>query len=41
MVTHRVSIPMDGDMESLNAGVAATILMYEARRQVSGRADIV
>jgi TrmH family RNA methyltransferase len=41
MVTHRVSIPMDGDMESLNVGVAATILMYEARRQVSGRADIV
>lgn len=29
----RVSIPMDGDFDSLNASVAAGILLYEARRQ--------
>jgi len=31
--TTRVSIPMQGDAESLNAGVAGSILLYEAFRQ--------
>jgi TrmH family RNA methyltransferase len=29
----RVTIPMAGRVESLNASVAAAILLYEARRQ--------
>lgn len=29
----RIRIPMEGKVESLNAGVAAAILMYEAKRQ--------
>ncbi len=29
-----IKIPMDGKVESLNASVAASILMYEAKRQV-------
>ncbi|MCR4843051.1 MAG: RNA methyltransferase [Eubacterium sp.] len=28
-----IRIPMDGDVESLNASVAAAVIMYEARRQ--------
>ena len=36
----KVRIPMEGDIESLNAAVAAGILMYEAYRQQCGeRAD--
>jgi TrmH family RNA methyltransferase len=31
----RVSIPMHGAIESLNAAVAAALLLYEARRQRS------
>jgi TrmH family RNA methyltransferase len=31
--TEAVSIPMAGDVESLNAGVAASIVLYEALRQ--------
>jgi TrmH family RNA methyltransferase len=30
---HRVSIPMKGDVESLNVSVAAGILLFEAARQ--------
>lgn len=30
---HWIKIPMEGQLESLNAGVAAAILMYEASRQ--------
>ncbi len=30
---YRVKIPMSGKIESLNAGVAAAVLMYEKRRQ--------
>jgi TrmH family RNA methyltransferase len=30
---HLIKIPMEGQLESLNAGVAAAILMYEAARQ--------
>lgn len=30
---HRIIIPMGGQLESLNAAMAATILMYEAARQ--------
>jgi TrmH family RNA methyltransferase len=29
----RISIPMSGEMESLNAGVAGSVLMFEAMRQ--------
>lgn len=32
----RVAIPMPGGMESLNVGVAASILLYEARRPRGG-----
>lgn len=28
-----VSIPMEGTVESLNAGVAASVIMYESVRQ--------
>lgn len=31
--TTRIRIPMEGKVESLNAAMAATILMYEAKRQ--------
>ena len=31
--THKVSIPLAGDLESLNVSVAAAVLMYEKRRQ--------
>ncbi len=34
----RIKIPMEGQVESLNAGVAAALLMYEAHRQ-RNRAD--
>lgn len=39
IVTMRVSIPMQGEIESLNAGVAASVLLFEAQRQapVTGR----
>ena len=30
---HWIRIPMEGKLESLNAGVASAILMYEAARQ--------
>lgn len=33
MATDYIRIPMSGQVESLNAGVAAALLMYEARRQ--------
>jgi 23S rRNA (guanosine2251-2'-O)-methyltransferase len=32
-----VSIPLDGEVESLNVSVAAALLLYEARRQRDGR----
>jgi 23S rRNA (guanosine2251-2'-O)-methyltransferase len=31
-----VSIPLAGDVESLNVSVAAALLLYEARRQRRG-----
>ena len=31
--TSRIRIPMEGQLESLNAAVAAAILMYEVHRQ--------
>lgn len=33
MATDYIRIPMSGQVESLNAGVAAALLMYEAKRQ--------
>ena len=33
LATDYIRIPMKGQVESLNAGVAASLLMYEARRQ--------
>jgi TrmH family RNA methyltransferase len=35
LATGRVTIPLDGDLESLNAGVAASILLFEAQRQLN------
>ena len=35
LATHRVSIPMVGRAESLNAGVAGSIILFEALRQRS------
>lgn len=35
---HLVSIPMDGEMESLNLSVATALCLYEARRQRRRRA---
>lgn len=38
LATEYIKIPMSGSIESLNASVAAALLMYEARRQrVSGK----
>ncbi|HYP22630.1 MAG TPA: TrmH family RNA methyltransferase, partial [Actinomycetota bacterium] len=36
-LTDVVSIPMPGDAESLNAGIAGAILLFEAVRQRRGR----
>jgi TrmH family RNA methyltransferase len=36
LADERVTIPMEGSAESLNAAVAAAILVYEAKRQRSG-----
>ena len=33
LATQKISIPMSGDMESLNAGVAGSVLMFEVLRQ--------
>jgi RNA methyltransferase, TrmH family len=33
LVTQKISIPMTGNMESLNAGVAGSVLMFEVVRQ--------
>ena len=33
MATDYIRIPMSGQVESLNAGVASALLMYEAKRQ--------
>ncbi len=30
---HLIKIPMDGEVDSLNAGVAAAVLLFEAKRQ--------
>lgn len=37
--THRVRLPMPGGVESLNATVAASVLLYEGLRQRSGRSE--
>jgi TrmH family RNA methyltransferase len=33
LATQKISIPMSGDIESLNAGVAGSVLMFEVMRQ--------
>ena len=33
LATQKISIPMDGNVESLNAGVAGSVLMFEVVRQ--------
>jgi len=33
LATQKISIPMSGNVESLNAGVAGSVLMYEVMRQ--------
>jgi TrmH family RNA methyltransferase len=33
LVTRKISIPMQGSVESLNAGVAGSVLMFEVVRQ--------
>jgi TrmH family RNA methyltransferase len=33
LATRTISIPMSGEMESLNAGVAGSVLMFEVVRQ--------
>ena len=33
MASGYIRIPMEGQVESLNAGIAAALLMYEAKRQ--------
>ena len=33
MASGYIRIPMAGQVESLNAGIAAALLMYEAKRQ--------
>jgi TrmH family RNA methyltransferase len=38
LTTGRVSIPMAGSVESLNAAMAATVIIFEAARQRQGRA---
>ena len=35
VATQKISIPMSGDVESLNAGVAGSVLMFEVLRQRS------
>ena len=35
LATQKISIPMSGDNESLNAGVAGSVLMFEVVRQRS------
>ncbi len=35
--TQRIKIPMEGNVESLNAAIAAAILMYESYRQIRNR----
>jgi len=33
LATQKISIPMSGNVESLNAGVAGSVLMFEVVRQ--------
>lgn len=37
LATHRITIPMDNEIESLNAGIAGSIVLFEAARQRRGR----
>lgn len=39
VATQKISIPMAGNVESLNAGVAGSVLMFEVVRQRSGNSD--
>ena len=37
LVNQKISVPMSGEMESLNAGVAGSVLMFEVVRQRNSR----
>lgn len=39
LATQKISIPMSGDIESLNAGMAGSVLMFEVVRQRTVRSD--
>jgi TrmH family RNA methyltransferase len=39
LATQKISVPMAGDIESLNAGVAGSVLMFEVVRQRSAGGD--
>ena len=39
LATEKISIPMSGNMESLNAGVAGSVLMFEVMRQRSAKSN--
>jgi len=36
LVDHEVALPLEDGVESLNVAMAATVLLYEARRQRNG-----
>lgn len=40
LADHKIKIPMKGKVESLNAAVSATILMYETMRQREFISDV-
>jgi TrmH family RNA methyltransferase len=39
LATHTIAIPMEGGVESLNAAVAGSVILYEAQRQRSHHLD--
>jgi tRNA G18 (ribose-2'-O)-methylase SpoU len=39
LATGRVTVPMEGNVESLNVGVAASVMLFEAARQRSAPRD--
>jgi tRNA G18 (ribose-2'-O)-methylase SpoU len=39
VATARISIPLAREVESLNAGVAASVIVFEAKRQREQKTD--